>query len=219
MATSVLDARDRVGAPDRTTPSPDAVRLRRVPVTALFAGMLGVLESLGLLAVGLTGLDGVLVAPTRPGAALLAAALVALAGWVVLAAGTGVGLVDGTGRAGFVALARAETVLAGALAGWTAVAALGAAPEPPVALPTAAALVLLPVVKLLLAGTPAARRWVAQGPPPRETRPDPVAAYRGLATLTVGLIGAGLLAVTVVAPVPHGGADLDGTVSDVVDEP
>jgi hypothetical protein len=217
MATSVLDARARAGTAGRTTPT--AVRLRRVPVTALAAGLLGVLEGLGLLAVGLTGLDGVLLAPSRPGAALLAAALVGLAGWVVLAAGTGVGMVDGTGRGGLVALAKAETVLAGALAFWTVVALLGVAPGPPVGPAAAAALVALPVAKLLLAGTGSARRWLAQGPPPRETRPDPVAAHRALAAVTVGLIGAGLLAVTFVAPVPEGGADLDGTVARVVQQP
>jgi hypothetical protein len=65
--------------------------------------------------------------------------------------------------------------------------------------------VALPVGKLLLVGAPSAVRWVADGPRVRERRVDPVAAHRVLATLTLGLIGAALVAVAVLAPVQDGG--------------
>ena len=63
------------------------------------------------------------------------------------------------------------------------------------------------MAKLLLAGTPSARQWVADGPRARVPRPDPVAAHRLLATLTLGIIGVSLGAVALLAPLhgPDGG--------------
>lgn len=222
MATSVLDVRGtpaarrapapREAAPD-AAPAP-APALRRVPLPALAAGVLGVVEGLGLLAVALTGLDGLVTAPSRPGTPVLVAVLLALGGWIVLAAGTGAALVDATGRRGFVGLAWAEVALVVLLV----VAVLARAV--PVPEPGVVALVgSLPVAKLLLAGAPSARRWVRQGPRVRETVPDPVAAHRLLAALTLGFIGTALVALTVLAPVDGEAADVGGTVSDVASRP
>ena len=65
----------------------------------------------------------------------------------------------------------------------------------------------VPVGKLLLAGAPSAQRWIAEGPRLRVRRPDPVQTHRVLATLTLGLIGASLCAVAILAPVPAGGVN------------
>jgi hypothetical protein len=216
MAISVLDARDTFGSSRVAAP----VALRRVPVTALAAGLVGILEGVGLLAAALTGLDGVLSSPLRPTGPALAAGLILLAGWIVLASGSGAALIDASGRRTYVGLALGEIARVAALSVVAVVTPLFA--DLPVGLPLPALVLLavaLPVGKLLLVGTPGARQWVAQGPRVREVRPDPVAAHRVLATLTLGLIGAGLVALTVLAPVAEGGADLDGTVSSVVYTP
>jgi hypothetical protein len=63
----------------------------------------------------------------------------------------------------------------------------------------------VPVGKLLLAGAPSAQAWIAAGPRIRVSRPDPVATHRLLATVTLGVIGAALCAVAILAPVPAGG--------------
>jgi hypothetical protein len=216
MAISTLDFRDTFGSSRVASP----VALRRVPLTALAAGVVAVVEGVGLLAAALTGLDGVLSSPLRSAGPVLAAGLVVLAGWIVLAAGSGAALIDGSGRRTFVGLALAEIALVGVLSVIAVVTPL--VDDLPVALPLPALVLLavaLPVGKLLLVGAPGARQWVAQGPRVRETRPDPVAAHRFLATLTLGVIGAGLVALTVLAPVADGGAELDGTVSSVVYTP
>jgi hypothetical protein len=56
------------------------------------------------------------------------------------------------------------------------------------------------VGKLLLAGVPAVQQWAAAGPRTGERRPDPVAAHRVLAAVTLGFIGASLAALALVAP-------------------
>ncbi|MCV2489576.1 hypothetical protein OF117_09375 [Geodermatophilus sp. YIM 151500] len=201
MATSVLDVRDTFALPRVRIPSWVAVRTSsrsRLPLTVLAACVIGVLESVALLGAALTVLDGVMASPDRPSGAAVTAGLVVLAGWVVLAAGTGAALVDGTGRRLLVALA------------WIELAAVGlAAVVRPLPLelpeqlsPVALLLVAVPVAKLLLAGSASARAWVAAGPRPRERRPDPVARHRLVCTLTVAAIGLGLGAVAVAGPPP-----------------
>jgi hypothetical protein len=227
MATSALDLRDTFGTsrgvvsaalPARTDDAAPA--LRRVPLAALAAGLLAVVEGVGLLAAALTGLDGVLASPLRAQGPVLAAGLVVLAGWIVLAAGSGAALLDGSARRTYVGLALAEIGLVGTLSVLAVATPMFADAHLPLPLPALALLALaLPVAKLLLVGAPAAQRWVAQGPRVRDSRPDPVAAHRLLATVTLGVIGAGLVAVTVLAPVADGGADLEGTVSSVVYQP
>jgi hypothetical protein len=223
MAISTLDFRDtfgssRVGLSARTDDAAPA--LRRVPLTALCAGLLAVVEGVGLLAGALTSLDGVLSSGLRSAGPLLAAGLIVLAGWIVLAAGSGAALIDGSGRRTFVGLALAEIGLVGALSIAAVVTPLFATASFGLPLPAVALLALsLPVAKLLLVGAPAAQQWLAQGPRVRDVRPDPVASHRLLATLTLGVIGAGLVALTVLAPVSEGGADLEGTVSSVVYTP
>ena len=226
MAISTLDVRDtfvsRRGVVSSAVSSPrtDATALRRVPLTALAAGLVAIVEGVGLLAAALTGLDGVLSSPLRPAGPVLAAGLIVLAGWIVLAAGSGAALLDGSARRTYVGLAMAEIALVGVLSVVAVATPLFA--DLPVALPLPALVLLavaLPVGKLVLVGAPSARQWVAQGPRVREARPDPVAAHRMLATLTLGVIGAGLVALTVLAPVADGGADLEGTVSSVVYQP
>ena len=226
MAISTLDVRDTFGSSRRvvsaavSSPRTDAPAFRRVPLTALGAGLVAIVEGVGLLAAALTGLDGVLSSPLRPAGPVLALGLIVLAGWIVLAAGSGAALLDGSGRRTYVGLAMAEIAMVGVLTVVAVATPLFA--ELPVALPLPALVLLavaLPVGKLLLVGAPNARQWVAQGPRVREARPDPVAAHRMLATLTLGIIGAGLVALTVLAPVADGGADLEGTVSSVVYTP
>jgi hypothetical protein len=203
MATSVLDpfaAPQLRGAARAVAGTPDTSR--RLPLTVLAAGVIGIVESVGLLAVALTGLDGVL-SSVRPGGALIASGLVLLAGWIVLCAGSGAALIDGAGRRLFAGLAYGEMVL---VAGLLVAATVLPVPNPTrLPLPTLGLVLLaVPVGKLLLACAPSAQRWIAQGPRLRVRRPDPVAGHRVLATLTLGLIGASLCAVAVLAPVPAG---------------
>jgi hypothetical protein len=222
MAISTLDLRDTFGSSRISVSSPrtESGVLRRVPVTALAAGLVAVVEGVGLLAAALTGLDGVLSSPLRPAGPLVAAGLMVLAGWIVLAAGSGAALVDGSGRRTFVGLATAEVALVGALSVVAVATPLFAEVRFGLPLPAVALLALaLPVGKLLLVSAPGAQQWVAQGPRVREARRDPVAAHSLLATLTLGLICAGLVVLTLLAPVAEGGADLEGTVSSVVYTP
>ncbi len=216
MAISALDLRDTFGSSRVASPA----ALRRVPVTALAAGLVGIVEGVGLLAAALVGLDGVLSSPLRPAGPLVAAGLIVLAGWIVLAAGSGAALIDGSGRRTAVGVALAETALVGAFSVVAVASPLLENLALPLPLPALVLLaVAVPVTKLLLVGAPSARQWVAQGPRVREARPDPVAAHRVLATLTLGVIGVGLVALTVLAPVTDGGSTLDGTVSNSVYTP
>ena len=212
MAINVLDVRDTFAVPHVRVP---ALRLvatsstpaaRRLPVPALAAGLIAILEAVGLLAVAVSGIDGVLTA-VRPTGWTLALGLSALASWVVLCAGSGAGLIEGTGRKLLVGLACAELALVTLL---LVVATVIPVFTPPAGLPLPALALLLlavPVGKLLLAGAPSVRQWVAEGPRVRVQRPDPVAAHRLLATVTLAVIGISLGALAVLAPAqaPDGG--------------
>jgi hypothetical protein len=208
MAISVLDVRSTL-VPPRTAGT-------RLPVTVAAAAAVGVLEALGLLAVGLTGLDGLLLTAGRPPEVVVGAVLVLLAAWVVASAGGGATMVDGAGRRGFVALAHLE-LFAVAIAGICALVV--PLPVPPPAGLSVPALVLLalavPVVKLLLAGAPSARAWIAAGPRIRERRPDPVARHRVVCALTVAAIGLALGAVAVGGPQPDGPEGFGATIAGV----
>jgi hypothetical protein len=214
LAISVLDVRGTFAAQHVRVPASaalpaagatPAVVSRRVPVAVVGASLIGILEAVGLLAVALTGLDGLLSSVGRPPGWLVAGALVLLAAWIVLCAGSGAALLDGSGRTLLGGVAYAEMGLV--------VVLLIAATAVPLANPTSLPLPALgllalavPVGKLLLAGAPSARRWIAQGPRPRVRRPDPVQAHRLLATVTLGVIGASLCAFAVLVPVPAGDA-------------
>ena len=184
MAINVLDVRDTFAAPRVRVP---ALRLvatasttsaRRLPVTVLAAGLIGILEAIGLLAVAVSGIDGVLTT-ARPTGWTLALGLTVLAAWVVLCAGSGAGLIEGTGRRLLVGLAYARDRPGRAPAGGRHRRSRSFTPPAGLPLPVLALLVLaVPVAKLLLAATPSARQWVADGPRTRAPRPDPVAAHR-----------------------------------------
>ncbi len=212
MAINVLDVRDTFAAPRIRVP---ALRLvatasttsaRRRPATVIAAGAIGILEAVALLAVAVSGIDG-LLSTARPTGTTLALGLTVLAAWVVVCAGSGAGLIEGTGRKLLVGLAYAEISRVASL---LVVASLFPVVTPPAGLPLPALALLVlavPVGKLLLAATPSARQWVAEGPVARAPRPDPVAAHRVLATVTLGVIGISLGALAVLAPVqaPDGG--------------
>jgi hypothetical protein len=175
-------------------------------VTVLAAGLIGVLQSVGILAVALTSLDDVLAAPVRPAGWIVALGLLCLAGWIVLAAGGGAALIDGAGRRLVLVVAYCELALLGGV-GIVATATPVVAASP-AGLPLPLWLLLfaaLPIGKLLLIGAPSAVRWIAEGPRVRERRVDPVAAHRVLATATLGFIGLALAAAAVVTPVQDGG--------------
>ena len=223
MAISVIDVRDTLAAPRVRVPArlvattSDAVATRRVPVTIVAAGLIGVLESIGLLAVALTSIDT--LATAVPGW-IVAAGLFLMAAWVVLCAGSGAALIDGAGRSMLMGVAYAEMVLVSALLVLATVTPLF--PEATLRLPVPVLGLLalaVPVGKLLLAGAPSARAWIAAGPRLRESRRDPVQAHRLLATATLGIIGVSLGALAVLSPVPAGDAGMPGTVSDVVYHP
>ena len=212
MAINVLDVRDTFAAPRVRVPAlrlvaaPSTTSVRRLPAAVLAAGLLGILEAVALLAVAVSGIDGVLTT-VRPAGWTLALGLTALAAWVVTAAGSGAGLIEGTGRTLLVNLAYAEMVLVAVLL-VIATVVPGFPPPAALPLPVLALLVLaVPVAKLLLAHAPSAEQWVADGPRTRVQRPDPVAAHRVLATVTLGIIGISLGALAVLAPAqsPDGG--------------
>ncbi|RBY77993.1 hypothetical protein DQ239_09815 [Blastococcus sp. TF02-09] len=197
MAISVYDVRDTFARPRLVLPARLTAALgstHRVPVPALVAGLVAIVQAVGLLAVALHGLDTLLTASARPAGPVLALVLVALAGWIVASAAGGAALIDGSSRRLLVRVAVAELGL-GAVAGALLVVT-------PLTLPTGfLPAVAVPVVKLLLAGSPSAVAWVAAGPRPSERRPDPATTYRVLATATLGLIGLALGAVALLGPV------------------
>jgi len=217
MAISVLDVRDtfvppRVSAPARAVVAASAATApRRLPLTVASAGLIGVLEAVGLMSLALTSLDGLLTSPTRPTGWIVAAGLLLLAGWIVLCAGSGAAVIDGAGRSLFLGVAYGELVLVTLfLVGATAlpIAVPGDIPVPALGLMALA----VPVGKLLLANAPSARSWVAAGPRTRVRRADPVQTHRLLATCTLGLIGLSLAAVAVLAPVPTSGPNAPASV-------
>ncbi|PZA19365.1 hypothetical protein, partial [Modestobacter versicolor] len=167
-----------------------------VPVVT--AATLAVLESLGLLALGLTSLDGVFGTGIRPDGGMVVITLLLLAGWVVLCAGGGASLVDGAGRQLMVAVAWGEIVLllvlvvAGVLGAdgvWLiALGPLGALPVPALALLGLG----VPTAKLLLATAPGAVAWVEAGGRPRARRTAPVVEHPGLRVATLACIGLAL---------------------------
>jgi hypothetical protein len=169
---------------------------RRVLLPVLAAGLLAVTESLGLLAMGLAGLDRVVGTALRPSGGPVALTLLLLAGWVVLCAGGGASLVDGAGRTLVVSVACGELVLLVFLAGAGLLGADGArqlAVPLGAPLPACALLALaVPFGKLLLAGAPSSLAWVAAGPRPRVRRPAVAPGRPVLRRATVGLIGVGL---------------------------
>jgi hypothetical protein len=205
MAISVLGtyAAPQVSGPARAAAATPCAASRRLPMAIVAAGTIGVLESLGLLAVGLTGLDAVLSSVADAGW-LVAAGLVVLAGWIVLCAGSGAALIDGAGRKLLMGVAYAEMALVALLLVLATVLPF----ENPTSLPVPAMGLLalaVPVAKLLLVSAPSAQHWIAQGPRVKVRRADPVQSHRVLATVTLGVIGASLCAMAILTPVPAGG--------------
>ncbi|WP_040337362.1 hypothetical protein [Candidatus Blastococcus massiliensis] len=218
MAISVLDIRDTSAWPRLALPSRRAATSHgRLPLSALAAGVVAIVQAVGLLAVALQGLDGLLTASTRPGGPVVAMALLALAGWIVLSAGSGATLIDGSGRRMLIGVSVAELVLVGLVGVLATTTPLAL----PVALPLPGLLLLaaaVPVGKLLLAGAPSASAWVAAGPRVVESRPDPATAHRALATLTLGVIGLALGSLALLTPV-EASAGTGETASTVVYQP
>ena len=213
MAISVLDVRDTFAAPHVAVRARATVETasRRLPLTVASAGLIGVLEAIGLLAVALTGLDGVLSSPARPAGWIVGGGLLLLAAWIVLCAGSGAAVIDGAGRKLVQAVAYAELVLVAM--GLVVATALPVATPGNIPLPVLGLMALaVPVGKLLLVGAPSARGWVAAGPRTRVRRADPVQTHRVLATVTLGLIGLSLAAVAVLAPVPTDGPNAPASV-------
>ncbi len=221
MAISVLDVRStfvppRIAVPSRVRTAAPAGP-RRLPLPVIAAAAVGVTEALGLLAVGLAGLDSLLTSGTRPHGGLVAAVVLLLATWVVVSAGSGAAMVDGVGHRGFVALAYGE-LFAVAVVGVAAVAVPLPVPTP-AGLPLPAAVLValaVPVAKILLAGSVPAQAWIAAGPRVRERRPDPVAKHRIASTLTVAAIGLALGAVAIGGPQQEGPGAVGTTVTAVV---
>ena len=216
MATSVLDVRDTF-APRISVPARAAVAAttettsRRLPLTVASAGVIGVLEAVGLMSLALTHLDGLFSAPTRPAGWIVAAGLLMLAGWIVLAAGSGAALIDGAGRTLFLGVAYGELVLVAVFL--VAATALPIPTPGDIPVPALGLIALaVPVGKLLLANAPTARQWVAAGPRTRVRRADPVTTHRLLATVTLGVIGLSLTAIAVLAPVPTHGPNAPASV-------
>jgi hypothetical protein len=217
MAISVLDVRDTFAAPHVRVPAPAAVARttetasRRLPIAVASAGVIGVLEAVGLMSLALTHLDGLFSAPTRPAGWIVAAGLLVLAGWIVLSAGSGAALIDAAGRTLFLGVAYAELVLVSILlvvATALPIPTPGSVPVPLLGLMALA----VPVGKLLLANTATAQAWVAAGPRTRVRRADPVRSHRLLATMTLGVIGLSLSAIAVLAPVPGDGPNAPAAV-------
>ena len=215
MAISVLDVRGTFVPPHVSVPARAVVAAsdapRRLPLTVASAGLIGVLEAVGLMSLALTHLDGLFSAPTRPAGWIVAAGLIMLAGWIVLSAGSGAALIDAAGRTLFLGVAYGELVLVALfLVGATALAISvpGDLPVPALGLMALA----VPVGKLLLANARSSRSWVAAGPRTRVRRADPVQTHRLLATCTLGLIGLSLAAVAVLAPVPTSGPNSPASV-------
>ena len=214
MPTAVLDAPRRPvavpGAPP-PVPAPRSVSARRLPLPVAAAGVLSVLESLALLAFGLTGLGSLFAGGPRLSGPAMAGSLLLLAGWVVLAAGAGAVLVDGAGRRLLVALAAAEigvclVVAVAGLFGPDGVRLLPVTASLGLPVPALALLALaVPTGKLLLAGAPSAVAWVAAGGRPRSARRAPAPTeHRVLRGVTVVCIGLALSGVAVL------GAPADG---------
>jgi hypothetical protein len=191
----------RPAAPAPVVSGRPAAPRRRMPLPVVAVAVVAVVESLGLLALGLTSLDRVVSTVGRPSGGLVAFTLVLLAGWVVLCAGGGASLVDGAGRMLVVSVAYGEisllvvlglAAILGADGVWlVAVGPLGELPVPALALLALA----VPLGKLLLAGAPSALAWVAAGPRPRVRRPAVAPGRPLLRGVTLAVIGLALTSV------------------------
>ncbi|WP_448614204.1 hypothetical protein [Modestobacter sp. URMC 112] len=196
-------------APDATPvvrPAPPVPARGPVPLPVVAVALLAVAESLALLALGLTGLDGVLAARVRPDGAVVALVLLVLATWVVLCAGGGANLADGAGRLLLVSVSAAEVglLLAVTGAGLLGVGGVGTVVVGPLgALPLPALTLLglgVPMTKLLLAFSLPATEWLAAGPRPRARRPALPPRQRVVRGVTLGVIGLALTTVALVGP-------------------
>ncbi|MGY1630902.1 hypothetical protein ACI784_04210 [Geodermatophilus sp. SYSU D01186] len=195
-----------------TTPTAPVPGRPRPPVAVLAAAGLAGLEAVALVAGALTGLDGLLLVGSRPSGPVVAAVLLGLATWVVLCAGGGLLLADGSGRRTYTGVATAEIALVAALL----VLALGTPLLDPLTaslplLPLALLFLGVPVGKLLLAGAPSALAWSATGPRAAASRPEPGPARPVLRAATLGVIGLALVAVVLVTPVPGTPAETPAT--------
>jgi len=203
VPTALLDAPRVVPAAPAPVAAPAAARPRRLPTTVGAAATLAVLEALGLLALGLTSLDGVFGTGVRPDGLLVAVTLLLLAGWVVLCAAGGANLVDGAGRRLLVSVACGELGLLVVLGlvgvlGADGLWVVGLGPLGGLPVPALALLGLgIPTGKLLLATSPSALAWVAAGGRPKAARPARAVEHRGLRTATVVCIGLVLTGVAV----------------------
>src|SRR4051794_448624 len=187
-----------------------------MPVPVVAVAGLSVVEALGLLAVGLTGLDGALGTAIRPSGWLVAVTLLVLATWVVACAGAGATVLDGAGRRLLVAVACAEIGLVVVL--FVAGVAGAHVPGAPARLPLPALALLalaVPTGKLLLAGAPSASAWLAAGGRPRPARSRPVVQHRLLRGVTVACIGLGLTGVAVLGSPAQAPTPSTASVSDV----
>jgi hypothetical protein len=200
VATSLLDLGDPF-APAAAEPA--APRRRPVGVVVLGAG--GMLQAVALVAVALTSLTGMLAAEHRAPDAVIAAVLLALAGWTVLSASAGAAVLDGAGQRLLVVLGLGELVVVTGLLVVAATTPLldratGDLPGPALAL----LMLSVPLGRLLLAGAPSTTAWVQAGPPVRERRSDPVVAHRRLCGVTLAVIGLALGGVALLGPTAAG---------------
>ena len=208
------------GSPAARAPRP--ARPRRAPLPVVAAGVVSVVESLGLLAFGLTGLGSLFAGGTRLSGPAMAGVLLLLAGWVVLAAGAGAVLVDGAGRRLLVCVAAVEVGVCLAVAvyglfGPDGVRLVAVAGDVGLPVPALALLALaVPTGKLLLASSPSALAWVAAGGRPRAARPAPVAPrHHVLRGVTVACIGLALAGVAVLGAPADGPAPTTAAVTGV----
>jgi hypothetical protein len=216
VAISAIDIREpRAAAPRPTDVETGTPRSTRPPASVLATAAVGLLEAVALLAGALTGLDGVLSSPSRPGPAAVLLTVFALAGWIVVCAAGAVTLLDGVGHRLVTRVAYGELALIAVLFFVALFTPRAEVPIPPqLPLPAVALLVLaVPVGKLLLAGSPTAVEWVAAGPRPRERRADPTKTHRHLCLTTLAVIGIALGAVAVVGVPADGAGDPGSTVS------
>jgi hypothetical protein len=211
VAISAIDIREPRAVAPRPT-DVDTTRRTRPPVTVIATVAVGLVESIALLAGALTGLDGVLSSPHRPGSAVVLLAVVTHAGWIVVCAAGAATLLDGIGHRLVTWVAYGELVLITVLFFVALFTPRAEVPIPPaVPLPAVALLVLaVPVGKLLLTGSPTAVAWVAEGPRPRERRADPTKTHRHLCAATLAAIGIALTAVSVVVAPADGGGTTGG---------
>jgi hypothetical protein len=217
VAISAIDIRD-ISAPAPRPTDVDAPRRTRPPATVVATVVVGLVESVALLAGALTGLDGVLSSAHRPGPGIVLPAVFVLAGWIVVCAAGAATLLDGAGHRLVTWVAYGELVLITALFFVALFTPRAEVPIPPaLPLPAVALLVLaVPVGKLLLAGSPSAVTWVAEGPRPRERRADPTRTHRHLCVATLAAIGIALTAVAVVVVPADGGGTTGSSAGNTV---